>query len=112
MRHFLKLTILFALLSSATHVFADCNGHSCTDVLITRLIVEADGSTVISTSGDESRLDCDEGKNGYIRLNTGSENYHATYSLLLSSHTLEHPLWIRTNNDESACQLVYVVSDK
>jgi hypothetical protein len=91
---------------------ADCSGHSCTNVSISRLIVEADGGVTISTSGDESKLDCNAGQNGYIWLNSESKNYHATYSLLLSAHTLSHPIWIRTNDGESACQLVYVVSDK
>lgn len=110
MKYFVKISLLLILFS--TNVNADCSGHSCTNVSISRLIVEADGDAVISTSGDESKLDCHAGKNGYIRLSAESNNYHATYSLLLSSHTLAHPIWIRTNDGESTCQLVYVVSDK
>ncbi len=110
MTNFFKVSLLLLLFSA--NAVADCGGHSCTDVSISRLIVEADGDAVISTSGNESKLDCDAGRNGYIRLSAESKNYQATYALLLSAHTLESPLWIRTNDGADSCQLVYVVSDK
>ena len=102
------LLILFSLASLA--VRADCDGHSCTYVKITRMYVEAEGDTVIGTSGDESNLSCDAGSNGYITLDSGVKNYKEIYSLLLTAHTIEKLIWVRTTNS-GTCKISYVVSD-
>lgn len=93
------------------NAFAACSGQSCTGVKITRIVVESDGGTVISTSGDESKLTCNAGSNGYIKVDPNAKNYNSTYSLLLTAHTTEHPIWVRTT-DSGACSLIYAVSDK
>lgn len=105
--------IWYVLLSMifVANAHANCDGNGCVDVKITRIIVNLDGSTVIGTSGDESKLNCDAGSSGYISLDINARNYSSTYALLLSSHTTEHPIWVRTNTSGS-CQLVYAVSDK
>ena len=103
------ITILALIFSTA--VFAECGGNSCVDVKITRLYVNADGDTLISTSGDETRLTCTPNSNTYITLKKSSANYDATYSLLLAAHTLEHPVWVRATSSDH-CRVVYVVSDK
>ncbi len=108
MKKFL-LTISFLLLN--TSVYAECEQWSCVDVKITRLYVNADGDTLLSTSGDETKLSCTASSNTYIKLEKSSANYDATYSLLLAAHTLEHPVWIRTSTSGD-CKVVYVVSDK
>jgi hypothetical protein len=92
--------------------FADCAAGSCIGVKVTRMFVTPNGGTVISTSGDESKLTCDAGQNGYIRLDTSGVNYNSAYSLLLTAHTTEHPIWIRTNDSNTECYVRYVVSDK
>lgn len=102
--------LLFSLLSFQT--FAGCSGHNCTSVKVSRLYINADGHSVIGTSGNEANLTCDAGQGGYIQLDLSNKNYDAVYSLLLAAHTTEHPIWIRTNSDPSACKVVYVVSDK
>ncbi|MBD1557667.1 hypothetical protein HC752_12060 [Vibrio sp. S9_S30] len=102
--------LFFSLLSFQS--FADCSGYSCTGVKVSRLYINADGHSVIGTSGNEANLTCDAGKSGYIQLDISNKNYDAVYSLLLAAHTTEHPVWIRTNSDSSTCKVVYVVSDK
>jgi len=91
-------------------VNAECEGHSCVDVKITRLYVQADGDTIISTSGDESKLSCDSGSDGYITLDYDSKNYKEIYSLLLTVHTMGKAVWVRTTTS-GACKIFYVVSD-
>ncbi len=108
--NFIKASML--LLFFSANAIADCSGHSCTGVSISRLIVEANGDAVISTSGDESKLGCDAGRYGYIRLKTDSKNYQATYSLLLSAHITGSSLWVRTSNAGTTCEVNYIVSDK
>ncbi|WP_435274578.1 hypothetical protein ACMAZF_14995 [Psychrobium sp. nBUS_13] len=108
MKYFI-LTIIFFFFSN--NAIAHCTGNSCTNVKITRIYVNPDNNTVISTSGDESKLNCDAGKNGYITLDPNGKNYNSTYSLLLTAHTTEHPIWVRTSAAGS-CKVVYVVSDK
>ncbi|MDK1311239.1 hypothetical protein [Pseudoalteromonas ardens] len=103
---FLLLPLIFS-----GNALATCGGVSCTGVKITRIVVESDGGTVISTSGDESKLSCDAGSNGYIKLDPSSKNYDSVYSLILTAHTTEHPIWVRTT-DSGVCKLIYAVSDK
>ena len=92
--------------------FSECGGVSCTDVIITRLYVIANGDTIISTSGDESKLSCDAGSFGYITLEKeGNRNYNSTYALLLTSHTTGYPIWVRAS-EAGACKIIYIVSDK
>ncbi len=108
----MKYFLLFIIASIAcSFSYAGCSGNSCTDVTITRLYTIADGSTVISTSGDESQLDCDAGNSGYITLEPEKKNYNATYSLLLAAHISDMPIWVRAS-DSGECQVVYVVSDR
>lgn len=104
------LFILLAAVFSANAI-AECIVGSCTGVKITRMYVTADGGTIISTSGDESKLSCDAGNSGYINLDILAKNYNATYSLLLTAHTTGHPVWVRTT-ESGQCQVIYVVSDK
>lgn len=108
MKYLLSI-VLIAIFS--VPVMADCVGNSCTGVKITRMYVTADGGTTISTSGDESKLNCDAGNAGYIELDSSVKNYNATYALLLTAHTTGHPVWVRTS-DSGNCQVIYVVSDK
>ncbi|BCL73492.1 conserved hypothetical protein [Vibrio nigripulchritudo SFn27] len=107
-----KLIVSLVLGLLSFQAFADCSGHSCTGVKVSRLYVNTDGTSVIGTSGNEANLTCEAGKNGYIHLDPASKNYNAVYSLLLTAHTQGHPIWIRTNSDSSACKVVYVVSDR
>lgn len=106
-----KVMILIFGLILGHQAVADCSGGNCTGVTITRLYVIANGDTVISTSGDESQLSCSAGPSGYIRLTSNSTNYNAAYSLLLTSHISQTPIWIRTS-DSGTCTVTYVVSDK
>ena len=108
MKYLISLLAMF--FSGVT--FSECGGVSCTDVKITRLYVTANGDTVISTSGDESKLSCDAGSSGYITLEQGgNRNYNSTYALLLASHTTGYPIWVRTS-EAGACKIIYIVSDK
>ena len=90
-------------------VWADCAGTSCTGVKITRLVVRSGGDISVGTSGQETNLDCDTDK--YIALNKSMEGFDQIYALLLTAHTTEHPMWVRTNSSGS-CYISYVVSDK
>ena len=98
----------FLAVSSIT--FAECGGYSCGDVVVTRLVVRADGDISVGTSGDESLLTCDSGEKGYLTLDSQSANHAELYSLLLTAHTTEHPLWIRAT-DSGSCVINYIVSD-
>lgn len=104
------LTVLVTSIFTS-NVFAGCDGVSCTGVKITRLVITTDGDTVISTSGDESKLSCNAGKNGYLTLRPNASNYNSVYALLLTAHTTGHPLWVRTS-ESGACHILYVASDK
>jgi hypothetical protein len=103
--------VIFLSLIFTSNAFSACSAVSCTGVKITRIVVTVDGSTSIGTSGDESKLSCEAGSAGYIKLLPDAKNYSAVYSLILTAHTTEHPLWLRTT-DSGVCTLIYAVSDK
>ncbi|UTW46446.1 hypothetical protein KFE80_06085 [bacterium SCSIO 12696] len=109
----MRTVVLMCILAIFPSIsWAGCSGGSCTAVKITRIVVKVNGDVNIGTSGDESNLDCDDGGYGYIKLEKASEGFNQLYSLLLTAHTTEHPVWIRANSDPSECRVVYVVSDK
>lgn len=110
-KNIITATLFFILAFISISTFAACDGVSCTGVKISRLVVTANGNVSIGTSGDESKLSCDSGRHGYIKLIQNHSNFNATYALLLSAHITEHPMWIRTGSS-GECQVVYVVSDK
>ncbi|MFA7823711.1 hypothetical protein [Aeromonas dhakensis] len=103
------LPILFSMFS--TELFAECADVQCANVKVTRMYVTPNGNTVISTSGDESKLSCNAGANGYISMAVEQKNYDATYSLILMAHSTGHPITIRTA-ESGSCSIQYVVSDK
>jgi hypothetical protein len=108
MKNILCASVLFIF---SSNLFANCDAESCVGVKVTRMYVTANGDTKISTSGDESRLSCNAGRKGYIALDPNSKNYKATYSLLLTAHTTDHPIWVTTSTS-GPCNVIYVVSDK
>jgi len=99
-----------ALLTVSIPSFSDCSGYSCTNVTVTRIVVRPYNLNVqIRTSGDESKLSCDAASD-YINLGGDQPNYDSTYALLLTAHTTQHPITIRTTA-EGECVIQYVVSD-
>ena len=89
---------------------AECSGNNCVGKL-TRLYVTSGGNVAIRTAGDESQLNCDAGSGSYIFLHKEHPGFDSIYSLLLTAHTTEQPIWIRTTGTES-CSVGYVVWDK
>lgn len=106
----MKKWLLTSLLLLSGQSLADCSGVHCTNVKITRLVITESGISV-GTSGDEKKLDCDAGTYDYLKLELGHKNYDSIYSLILTSHTTEHPIWLRVS-DKGSCKISYVVSDK
>lgn len=104
--------VTFAFISLfSIPVFADCFGHLCNPVKITRLVLSGSGDISVGTSGDETKLSCDAGKGIYIVLRKEHANFQAIYSLFLTAQTTEHPISIRTT-ESGVCEVNYVVSDK
>ncbi|MGR3972042.1 hypothetical protein [Shewanella sp. 1180_01] len=106
-----KIVFLILLSIFSTGLFAECAGHQCSNVKITRMYISPSGDTIISTSGDESKLSCDAGTSGYLSMAVEQKNYNATYSLILMAHSTGHPIAIRTT-ESGSCKIQYVVSDK
>lgn len=105
----LALSLLFLCIPFIAK--AECSGYRCTDVKISRMYVQADGNTLIGTSGTEDNLDCKALSDVYITLGISNKNYNATYSLLLAAHTTNQTVQIRTTSSGD-CKIVYVVSDQ
>ncbi len=106
----MRVVLFFLVFFFSPYGFSDCNGVHCTNVKVTRLVVTDSGISV-GTSGEENQLNCDSGKYNYLKLDSNSRNYNSIYSLILSAHTIEHPIWIRVS-DEPTCKISYVVSDR
>lgn len=103
--------ISFSLLSS--FAWAECNGFQCRDVTIDTLYVTTHqtGKAIIGTSGDESQLSCDAGPNGYLTIDFDDANYEAIYAIMLSSHTTNYPVQVRTS-ESGDCKVLYIISRK
>lgn len=105
--------ILISLIAAlwSVSVFSECGTGSCTGIQITRMYVTPSGKTVISTSGDESKLRCDAGTGNYISMDVDQKNYNSTYALLLTAHTTGDLISVRTT-ETGSCEILYIVSDK
>lgn len=113
MKNFIKIGLLTALFVTSNPALSECAGFNCSNVLVTRIVVRPYNANVqIRTSGDESKLTCDAGSGNYLNIGSDQVNYDSTYSLLLTAHTTQSPISIRTNGDGSSCVIQYIVSDK
>lgn len=108
-----KLLLGILVLSLPYLVNAECTGIKCSAVKISRLYVTSDdgGKVAISTSGDESKLECDAGIYGYLVLEPTQPAFEEIYAFLLASHSTQNPVTIRTS-DTGSCKILYVISDK
>jgi|GEM_PF-2537919 len=108
---------LLALTSSGT-VLANCTASgSCTNVKVTELRTDTNGSTYVGTSGAELNLRCTPGNAGsgkeQLVLDAAGANYQAVYSLILSSYVTDSSVTIRTsNNAGESCKVLYAVMEK
>ncbi len=109
MKKLLK-TILFVTAITSGSALADCSGNNCIGT-ITRLFITSTGNVSVRTSGDESQLNCDAGTGSYLTLDKNHPGFNPIYSLLLTAHTTEQQIWIRTGGTDS-CFVSYVVWDK
>ena len=107
------LTFVSFCSSIVSTVYADCAQESCTDVEVMRLYLRPEGDVLIDTSGDEKALSvCTPSEGKYIHLKSDHKNKQEIYSTLLSAQFAGKKVWIRVSNNQSPCQVEYVVIDK
>ena len=103
-----SLLCVFSTLSNA-----DCIGTDCSGVTIDRIYMYPGSSALaFSTSGDESKLDCDANGGRYISLPLNEFASKEAYSLILAAHQAQSNFWVKTTGSGTDCKVVYLVSDK
>ena len=107
----LKIFVVFSLVLTASTVYADCAGVSCTLVKINRLVVYTNGDVQINTDGDESLLSCDAGTYGYLTLKKDSSNFNAVYSFLLTAKTVDKTINRIRVTGAGLCEIAYVIDE-
>ena len=103
------LVLLLVLGFGYTTAYADCNGNACVNVKIKRLFVRSEAGISISTTGNETNLNCAGPGHTYIELRTSHPNYDEIYSLLLAAKLADYDVWIRTVTSTVNCRIQYVV---
>jgi hypothetical protein len=109
----LKLVLSTALIVSSMAAVADCSPNGCADVSIERLHVEASGSILIGTSGDEKKLTCKAVSDLYLTLEAGAAGKSEIYSTLLAAQ-LSNKIVSNISVDSSlpGCVVKFVTLDK
>jgi hypothetical protein len=108
-----KLVVIVAVLTSsvgfAADSYADCEKESCIGVAIEALYVKSDDTIGVSTSGDETTLDCDiDLSEGFLILNRSHPNQKEIYAALLSAKLANHNIRIRTRDVGGTCAIQWV----
>ena len=89
---------------------AQCGGNSCANVKVERLYVRNAPEIYVSTTGDESELNCQPIEDRYIELRPSHPHSDKIYSMLLSAKLADHDIWIRVREaPNSGCSILYTV---
>jgi hypothetical protein len=107
------LMCVSAYFSIVVTSYAACSGDRCTDAEVTRLYIRPEGDVLIDTDGDEKDLSgCTPSEQRYIYLKNDHKNKKEIYAALLSAQLAGKKVWIRVDENQSPCQVDYVVLDK
>ena len=109
----MKLKLIFAigLFLTSGAAYAACSGPICSDVLVERLYVNANGVVYVSTDGVETALNCTAVSGIYVTLYHTDTNFDAIYSTLLAAKLVEKTVGIRIEDSSSDCRILYVTVD-
>jgi len=90
---------------------AACSGLVCSDVLVERLYVNANGVVYVATDGVETTLNCSPVSNIYLTLYHTDANFNAIYSTLLAAQLAGEKVGIRIIDGSSNCRVSYITID-
>lgn len=103
------------LLCASNSTLAACDGHSCRNAEITRLVVGATGVDV-RVDHDSNLLDvCDPGPYRYLTLHKTHAAFAEIYSALLAFYLSGQRIWLRMSDSgdpADSCSIQYIVADK
>lgn len=109
----LNYTAFIFLIGMSGFSNAGCGGIDCAGVTIDRIYMRPGASSLaISTSGDESKLDCSASSGRYISLPLNESASNEAYALILAAHQAQSIFWVKTTGSGTDCKVVYLVSDK
>ena len=107
------LTSVVLTFFQAATAFADCSGEVCTNVRVESLFTPVSGYASVTTTGDESDLNCgllalervrDSTLSYGLRLSMDSENTRELHSTLLAAMLSDRPITI-TVTGSSVCYI-------
>ncbi len=108
-----RLLVCVILLVVSAFSKADCGGEDCSGVTIDRIYLVPSAALLrFSTTGDESKLDCNANGDKYITLEMGLDYSKEAYALILAAHQAQSTFWVKTTGADTVCEVVYLVSDK
>ncbi|OLF75153.1 hypothetical protein AWH60_11050 [Pseudoalteromonas haloplanktis] len=104
------LGVLFSALSLTAS--AACVSTGCSGVYVDTLYVNASGIIYIGTSGDEKAMSCSAVSDVYATLNITKPGADAIYSTLLSAQMSGKLVYVRTVDNSSQCEVLYVTLER
>ena len=105
MKNFLMSILTLGAISSSA--YAACTPAGCYDVTVDKIFATDAGVIWISTSGDESQLNCTLVGGSSMTL-ADSVGKNAIYSYLLTQKTTKGKINIRVKEGSSNCEIAYV----
>jgi hypothetical protein len=102
----MKKLLMVSLVLGSIGYAGSCNAAGCNNVMIDSISVRDNGSILIATSGDESKLNCTSPANRYITL-LDNKGRNAIYAMLLTRQTTNKPVTLRITPGSSVCALAF-----
>ena len=106
MKKYLLSALTFSVLITTAN--AACGTVSCWSTTITKLIVGSDGSILVGTSDDETKLNCTSPRNEYLTLKADAPGANTIYSTLLTAQTTKKQIGLRIIENSNVCEIVYI----
>ena len=107
----LMIAMILAIgFTASASAYAACSVDTCKDVKIEKLYVLREPAVYITTTGDESRLNCQLIDGRFIKLRSDHRNNEKIYSMLLSAKLADQDIRIRVfKSHDVECNIDYTI---
>lgn len=88
---------------------ASCNASRCTDEIVKRIYLPANGKIYIDLGENSSALNCTRVSNVYVTVLPTHGNKEEIYAMLLAAQNVSKPIsYVRIIENSNECEVSYV----
>lgn len=87
---------------------AECGGNYCENVKVQEMQVSFDGLVWIKTTGTAANIQNCVSQNGFLKVDANTNGGKNLYSALLSAQARDKPIFVKTKDGASPCEIHFV----